>query len=48
MMSYYQLKKLEKNVGEARKLGPSCQKWENLIKNWYYMHFDTKKIHKKL
>ena len=36
MISYYPLKKIEKKVGEAQKLG----------KNWYYMHFDTKKYTK--
>ena len=44
-------KKMEKKVGEAQKLGQSCQKWEKLRKfgkkNWYYMNFDPKK-HKKL
>ena len=32
MKSYYSLKKLEKKVEEAQKLGQSCQKWEKLRK----------------
>ena len=32
MISYYQLKKIGKKVGEAQKLGQSCQKLENLRK----------------
>ena len=32
MISYYQLKKMEKKVGENQKLGQSCQKWEKLRK----------------
>ena len=54
MISYYQLTKIEKKwgkkVGEAQKLGQSCQKWEKLRKfgkkNWYYMHFDPKNTQK--
>ena len=34
---------MEKKVGEAQKIGQSCQKLENLVKNWYYMHFHPKK-----
>ena len=32
MISYYQLKKMGKKVGEAQKLGQSCLKWEKLRK----------------
>ena len=35
-----------KLVGEAQKLGQSCQKGENVVKNWYYIHFDPKKYTK--
>ena len=37
-----------KKVGEAQKLCQSCQNWQKLVKNWYYVHFDPKKLHKKL
>ena len=44
MISYYQLKKIRKKSRDAPKLGQnwaeSCQK---LVKNWYYVHFDTRK-----
>ena len=51
MISYYQLKKMGKKVGEAKKLGQICQKWEKLGKfgkKLVLYTFWPKKIHKKL
>ena len=41
---HHHRKKKFKKTGEGTKnIVKSCQKWEKLVKNWYYMHFDTKK-----
>ena len=50
MISYYQLKKNWKKSMRGLKIRSKLSKndkiWENLIKNWYYMHFDPKKYKK--
>ena len=47
ILSYYQLIKIEKNIRDIPKLGRKLSKLaknsKKLVKNWYYVHFDTKK-----
>ena len=48
MISYYQLKKkLNKKVGMSQNWAKICQNWQNLVKIWYYVYFETKKYIKK-
>ena len=46
MISYCHLKKIKKKNMDVPKLGrnwaESCQNWQKLVKNWYYVHFDPK------
>ena len=49
MMSYYQLKKNGKKQGRPKnqdKVVKNEKNLENLVKNWYYMHFDQKNTQK--
>ena len=47
MISYFQLTKIEKNIRDIPKIGRKLSKLaknsKKLVKNWYYVHFDTKK-----
>ena len=47
MISYCQLTKIEKIIRDIPKLGQKLSKLakncKKLVKNWYYVHFDTKK-----
>ena len=46
MISYYQLKKIIK-IGTSQNQAEICQNWQKLVKNRYYVHFETKKYMKK-
>ena len=47
MISYFQLTKIEKNIRDIPKIGRKLSKLaknsKKLVKNRYYVHFDTKK-----
>ena len=52
MMSYYQLTKIEKIIRDVPKLDRNFSKLskngKNLVKNWYYVHFDPKNTQKNI
>ena len=51
MISYYQLKKIEKKHRDTPKLGQNWSKlaknFKKLVKNLYYVHLDQKNIYKR-
>ena len=44
---HHRKKKFKKKGEGSKNIVKSCQKKEKLVKNWYYMHFDTKKLKEK-
>ena len=41
--NHHKKRNLKKNGEGPKNIVKSWQKWEKLVKNWNYMHFDTKK-----